>query len=143
MKPLKAFFVLTVIFFSFVIGGSTLAAGPIDSNANQFFKIYPKGPISVSAGDYLRLGLNIENEDPAPRVLKRLTIVVIEPFNGTRLFGPVDFWVGQAIGTTFFKRVKLGPFEDPDQDLTAAAIIFAVGENDEVNGYSGWGFVIE
>ena len=71
--------------------------------------------------------------------------MVVEPFNGTRLFGPKDFWVNQLIAAdkVIFKTVSLGPFDASYQDLTAGAVIFAIGSSNEANGYSGRGFVIE
>lgn len=145
MKPLKAFFFIAVLFFSFAIGGSTLAAGPIDSSGSQSFEIHPKGPISVDVGELLRLRLRIKNIEPEPAFLSRITVVVIEPFNGTRLHGPIDYWVGQSIaaGDTIFREISLGSFDASYQDLSAGAIIFAIGSNNEANGYSGWGFVIK
>jgi hypothetical protein len=142
MKLTKKSCIISVILMSFILVGSTLA---LDPNSEQYFDITAKGPISVRVGDFLDLTLTAENTDVLPHFIKEVTITVIDPFNGIRILGPQSIQINasieglaQASGT-----ISLGPFDASHQDLTAAAIILVVGNNDEINGYGGWGFVIE
>ncbi len=77
--------------------------------------------------------------------MDQLQITVVDPLNGTRIYGPKVVLLQQVISAqnSFTKKVLLGPFGAAAQDKTLAAVIYAIDPGLTVRGVGGWGFVVK
>jgi hypothetical protein len=109
-----------------------------------WFDLQPKGGISVGLDKKLSLSIKIVNKHFTSHTVKNLLVVVIDPFDGSRIMGPTTFPVDQTIsaGGSHSLSIGLGPVTDPvHQNKTFAAMIAAIDPQDVVRGATGWGFV--
>lgn len=125
-----------------------LSAQAIDSigfEGPSWFKVSPTGPISVNVDSVLKLNVNVANQDDVSQELDQLQIIVIDPLDGTRVYGPKVVSVQQVINSqgSITEKVGLGPFGAATQDRTLGAIIYAIDTSLTVRGVGGWGFVVK
>jgi hypothetical protein len=116
-------------------------AGAIKVGGEIYFKVKAAGPVSVATGQNLSLTLEIENNTGISQTIYSIQAVVIDPFTGTRVFGPQTFLVGDAVapGAVITETISLGPINNKDRTLSAIITIQDPGRN--VRGVTGWGFV--
>lgn len=137
------------LLFAVLIGGAlVLNANAIDMSGDEWFEMGPKGAVSVKAGSTLSLTVLIRNITSSSRIVTSLQAVVIDPFNGTRILGPLNFSVGSSIaaGKYISKNIALaiptavGSIQTANKTL--AAVIYSLDSNQVVRGSTGWAFVV-
>lgn len=145
MKKKMKFFVPLVLFVGLISVVSAFAISFPDDGERYWFNVKPRGPISVNWDVELSLKVRITNDSDKTRYVKELLITVIDPFDGTRVFGPESYSVDLDIpaGETSVQEILLGPFEESNKNKTVGAVILVVGSKGKCRGAGGWGFVIE
>jgi len=134
---------LLFVLFSVVISASSAQAIRIDKQ--QWFKVSVSGPISAKAGSILSLTVTAQNKDYVVHTLNSLQIIVIDPFNGTRVLGPVVTTPMLDIlpDKSGSSKVSLTiPNTEATINKTLAVIITAIDDKSTVRGATGWGFVV-
>jgi hypothetical protein len=142
---------LTTVFIllPLVLSGS---AGAVVLGEQMYFKIAANGPLSVSESGTVKLNLEIINKESVSMSFSSITVIVIDPFTGDRVFGPQTFSSAKTVPASGAVGVNItfGPFNSviSTKNKTLAAII-TIQDTESlggtkysvVRGSTGWGFV--
>jgi hypothetical protein len=109
---------------------------------DEWFDVKAYGPISIKVNTPTPINVVIENIDSRSRSANSLMAIVIDPFTGTRVAGPITKDVSEILVPNQ-KITKQFNFNIPSSHVnkTLAAIISVLGPTSTVRGTGGWGFV--
>jgi hypothetical protein len=111
----------------------------------RYFRVSISGPVSTRASVATVLVVTVKNPSAVDtHVLGSVQAVVIDPFTGTRVVGPITSTQNTTIepGESTTRQIS---FTIPVafRNKTLAAVISAGDDDGTVHGTAGWGFVVQ
>jgi NAD(P)H-hydrate repair Nnr-like enzyme with NAD(P)H-hydrate epimerase domain len=147
----KVFIGLVFALVAALLAAPSLYAGSDYTQGGYKLKLIVAGPVSCARGQTLTLEMEVVNENSFAVPCTSVMIVVVDPWTGVAVAGPITTGVNKTIPayeSIVIPAVSVSIPKTVTANTTLAVVIFAVEKLSPdlplfLGGSAGWGFVAQ